>query len=75
MLNQEAQEFCRAGRYERSESRKDSRAGYYCRKLHTQAGEVELQVSNLRRQTATMTACPMSGKRNSICSRMILQMR
>jgi len=49
MLDAEAQELCQAGRYERSEARQNSRAGFYQRKLHTQAGEVALKVPKLRR--------------------------
>jgi transposase-like protein len=48
MLDAEAQEMCNAQRYERTEARKDCRAGFYQRKLQTQAGEVELKVPKLR---------------------------
>jgi putative transposase len=48
MLDTEAQELCQAGRYERSEARQNSRAGFYQRKLQTQAGEVQLHVPKLR---------------------------
>ena len=48
MLNAEAQTLCNAQRYERTEARKDCRAGHYKRKLHTKAGEVELKVPKLR---------------------------
>jgi putative transposase len=48
MLDAEAQALCNAQRYERSEARKDCRAGFYERKLQTQAGEVELKVPKLR---------------------------
>jgi putative transposase len=48
MLDTEAQELCQAGRYERSEARQNSRAGFYHRKLQTQAGEVQLNVPKLR---------------------------
>jgi len=48
MLDAEAQEMCNAQRYERTEARKDCRAGFYQRKLQTQAGEVELNVPKLR---------------------------
>src|SRR6202035_2121669 len=43
-LDAEADRLCRAERYERSEARKDTRAGSYQRQLHTQAGEVTLKV-------------------------------
>ena len=48
MLDAEAQEMCNAQRYERTEARKDCRAGFYQRKLQTKAGEVELKVPKLR---------------------------
>lgn len=50
MLDAEADNLCNAGRYERSEARKDTRAGYYKRDLHTRAGEVKLKVPKLRQQ-------------------------
>jgi transposase-like protein len=48
LLDAEADELCGAKRYQRSDSRKDTRAGCYQRKLHTKAGEVELKVPKLR---------------------------
>ena len=51
LLDAEADRLCNAQRYERSEDRRDSRAGHYERKLHTKAGEVNLKVPKLRRQT------------------------
>jgi len=50
MLDAEADALCNATRYERSEARKDTRAGYYKRDLHTKAGEVKLKVPKLRQQ-------------------------
>jgi len=49
LLEEEADRVCRAGRYERSPDRADTRAGHYPRKLQTKAGEVQLQVPKLRR--------------------------
>jgi len=49
LLDQEAERIANAARYERTEARKDTRAGYYHRKLLTKAGEVELKVPKLRR--------------------------
>ena len=40
LLDAEADRLCNAQRYERSEARRDTRAGHYERKLHTKAGEV-----------------------------------
>lgn len=45
LLDAEADELCRAQRYEPSPERVDTRAGHYKRKLHTKAGEVELKGS------------------------------
>ena len=51
MLDAEADALCGAQRYERSPDRIDTRAGHYNRKFHTKAGEVDLKVPKLRRQT------------------------
>src|SRR5712671_1559327 len=51
MLDAEADQLCGAGRYERSQARQDTRAGSYERTLQTSAGEVNLKVPKLRRQT------------------------
>lgn len=39
LLDAEADRLCNAARYERSEARRDTRAGSYERKLQTKAGE------------------------------------
>jgi transposase-like protein len=51
MLDAEADQLCNAARYERTEARRDTRAGTYERKLHTKAGEVKLKMPKLRQQT------------------------
>ena len=51
LLQAEADQLCGAGRYERSPDRADTRAGSYTRKLHTKAGEVEVKMPKLRKQT------------------------
>ncbi len=51
MLDAEADQLCGAGRYERTEGRKETRAGRYERSLETKAGKVQLQMPKLRRQT------------------------
>ena len=48
LLDAEADELCGARKYERTEGRKDTRAGSYDRQLHTKAGEVTLTVPKLR---------------------------
>ena len=51
LLESEADRLCNAQRYERTEARRDTRAGHYERNLETKAGEVTLRVPKLRRQT------------------------
>lgn len=48
LLDEQADRIAGAGRYERSEERRDTRAGHYERKLHTRAGEVTLRMPKLR---------------------------
>ena len=49
MLDAEADEITQAHKYERTESRTDTRAGHYHRKLVTKAGEVDLKIPKLRK--------------------------
>src|SRR5580700_473844 len=48
LLDAEADQLCGARNYERTEARKDTRAGSYHRQLQTKAGEVTLKVPKLR---------------------------
>jgi transposase-like protein len=48
LLDAEADQLCGARKYERTEGRKDTRAGSYERQLQTRAGEVSLKVPKLR---------------------------
>jgi putative transposase len=48
MLDAEADRLIQAEKYERTDARKDTRAGHYKRKLDTTAGRVELKVPKLR---------------------------
>ena len=48
LLDAEADELCGARKYERTEGRKDTRAGSYDRHLQTKAGDVTLTVPKLR---------------------------
>jgi putative transposase len=45
LLDAEADRLCGAARYERSEARRDTRAGTYDRSLHTKAGEGDAEGS------------------------------
>jgi putative transposase len=49
LLEAEAEQICKARRYEQSPERADSRAGHYERKLETKAGEVTLPIPTPRR--------------------------
>jgi putative transposase len=51
MLEAEADNLCKAQKYERNEHRKGTRAGHYGRKLLTRAGEVNLKMPKLRKVT------------------------
>lgn len=48
LLDAEADRLCQASRYERTEKRRDTRAGHYTRNLSTKAGDVKLKVPKLR---------------------------
>ena len=49
LLDAEADRLVQAERYERTDARKDTRAGSYKRKLQTKSGEVMLKVPKLRK--------------------------
>jgi hypothetical protein len=51
MLEAEADRLCNSEKYQRSDTRTDTRAGYYQRKLQSKAGEVKLNMPKLRHQT------------------------
>jgi len=51
MLDAEAEQLLGAGRYERTENRKDTRAGHYERNFDTTAGRVKLKVPKFRQLT------------------------
>jgi len=48
LLDEEASRLCNARRYERTDARKDRRAGHYTRTLQTKAGEVDIRMPKLR---------------------------
>jgi putative transposase len=74
MLEAEADELCRAQRYERSADRIDTRAGHYQRKLHTKAGEVKLKMPKLRRQTFETAIIERYRRRDISIEEAIVQM-
>lgn len=48
LLDAEADELCKASKYERSPERASTRAGHYTRTLHATAGQLKLKVPRLR---------------------------
>ncbi len=74
MLDAEADELCNAQRYEHSPDRVDSRAGSYKRKLHTKAGEVEIKVPKLRKQTFETAIIERYRRRDISIEEAIVQM-
>ena len=74
MLDAEADAMCRAQRYQRSADRVDTRAGHYTRKLQTQAGEVELKMPKLRRQTFETAIIERYRRRDISVEEAIVQM-
>ena len=49
LLDAEADQLCKARRYERTAGREDTRAGSYTRSLETKAGRVTLKMPKLRK--------------------------
>jgi putative transposase len=74
MLDAEADQLCNADRYQRSEARKDTRAGYYQRKLHTKAGQVNLKVPKLRKTTFETAIIERYRRRESSIEEALIEM-
>jgi putative transposase len=74
MLDAEADRLCGAGRYERSEARKDTRAGSYERALETRAGQVSLKIPKLRRQTFETAIIERYRRRESSVEEALIEM-
>ena len=74
MLDAEADRLCGAGRYERSEARQDTRAGSYERTLQTSAGDVNLKVPKLRRQTFETAIIERYRRRESSVEEALIEM-
>ena len=74
MLDAEADQLCGAGRYERSQARQDTRAGSYERSLQTSAGEVNLKVPKLRRQTFETAIIERYRRRESSVEEALIEM-
>jgi transposase-like protein len=74
LLDAEADQLCNAARYERTEARKDTRAGYYERGLHTKAGEVKLRVPKLRQQKFETAIIERYKRRESSVEEALIEM-
>lgn len=74
MLDAEADRLCGADRYQRSEARKDTRAGHYERNLHTKAGEVKLKMPKLRQQTFETAIIERYRRRESSVEEALIEM-
>ena len=74
MLDAEADQLCGAGRYERSQARQDTRAGSYERTLQTGAGEVNLKIPKLRRQTFETAIIERYRRRESSVEEALIEM-
>ncbi len=74
MLDAEADRLCGADRYQRSEARKDTRAGHYERSLQTKAGEVKLKMPKLRQQTFETAIIERYRRRESSVEEALIEM-
>jgi transposase-like protein len=74
LLEAEAERLCNAGRYERTQARRDTRAGTYPRQLHTRAGEVTLRVPKLRQQTFETAIIERYRRRESSVEEALIEM-
>src|SRR6058998_2877413 len=74
LLDAEADRLCNAQRYERSEARRDTRAGHYERGLQTKAGEVRLRVPKLRQQTFETAIIERYRRRESSVEESLIEM-
>jgi len=74
ILDAEADRLCNAQRYEHTESRADTRAGSYGRKLETKAGVVNLKVPRLRKATLETVIIERYRRRESSVEEALIQM-
>ena len=70
----EADRLCGAGKYERTEGRKDTRAGSYERSLETKAGSVKLEMPKLRKQTFETAIIERYQRRESSVEEALIEM-
>jgi putative transposase len=74
MLDAEADRLCNAERYEHTEARKDTRAGYYERGFETKAGKVRLKIPKLRTMTFETAIIERYKRRESSVEEALIEM-
>ncbi len=74
MLDAGINRLCQADKYQRSEARKDTRAGHHQRKLHPKAGEVTLNMPKLRRQTFEIAIIERYRRREASVEEALIEM-
>ena len=74
LLDAEADRLCQASRYERTQKRQDTRAGYYKRNLETKAGPVRLQMPKLRTLTFETAIIERYKRRESSVEEALIEM-
>ncbi|MCB1044826.1 MAG: IS256 family transposase [Acidobacteria bacterium] len=74
LLDSEAERLCNAEKFERTERRKDSRAGHYTRSLDTSAGRVQLKVPKLRKGTFETAIIERYKRRESSVEEALIEM-
>lgn len=74
MLDLEADRLIGAKKYERSDTRKDTRAGHYERMLDTRAGRVKLKVPKLRKMTFETQIIERYRRRESSVEEALIEM-
>lgn len=74
LLDAEADRLCQASRYERTETRKDTRSGHYSRKLETKAGQVNIKVPKLRTLTFETAIIERYRRRESSVEEALIEM-
>jgi putative transposase len=74
MLEAEADRLCNAGRYKRTQARRDQRSGSYDPKLQTKAGGVTLKVLKLCRQAFETAIIDRYRRRESSVEEALIEM-
>jgi hypothetical protein len=74
LLDAEAGRLRNAKRYERTEARRDTRAGSYRRRPHTRAGEVPLRVPKLRRRASETAIIERYRRRETSVEEALIEM-